>query len=241
MPTTLQVEIADDGAVGTLPEPLQKFLDKKINEAHSRAYQKAADEAKKQVGDPVDRERLRQLEEQTKQREIEDAERAKKYDEAIKLRDTDWQKKVSEREDALAKRDKRLRDNLQTLVRAAAVKAGARDQSLDELAVLLGGRLDLDDELNPYVKGADGKPATGSDGKPVSVEGLVVQYLTDHPHHKAGAGTSGGGARGGASLAGVSATLAQEVEQARRNWVTRKDADSLAAYQEAQRKLKASA
>jgi hypothetical protein len=61
------------------------------------------------------------------------------------------------------------------------------------------------------VKGTDGKPAVKKvkDAKGVeteqaqTVEGLVTDYLTAHPHHKAGAARRGGGAPGGRSLTGT--------------------------------------
>jgi hypothetical protein len=65
--------------------------------------------------------------------------------------------------------------------------------------MLLGADLDLDADLMPFVKGADGKPAADKDGKPVTIEGLVKAYLDTHPHHRAATTGTGGGARGGAS------------------------------------------
>lgn len=238
----LEIEIADDGAIGTLPDPVQKFLDKKINEAHTRAYAKAADEARRQVGDPVDRERLRQLEEEQKQRQIQDLEREKKYEEAAKLRDAKWQQDLSVKDQEIARRETRLRQSLRAEIRAAAVRAKARDESLEELETILSGRLDLDADLQPFVKGDDGKPAIDTKtGAPVTIEGLVSSYLDSHLHHRAAPSGTGGGARGGASYAQGTASDAVARFRAAQEKIQRGDhsPSSMREFLEAQREARA--
>lgn len=211
----LEIEIGEDGKVGTLPEPVQKFVDGLIGDAHRRAYEKAAAEAKKQGFDPVERERLKQLEDEKKAREIADLERDKKYDEAQKMRDERHQKDLDAKNVDIQKREQRIRKGLQSDIRAAALKHGARDESLDELGRLLSGDLDLDPDLEPFVKGADGKPAIDKDGHPVSIEGFVKTYLDTHAHHRKAPAGQGGGARGGASFTGGTSDASTRFQEAR--------------------------
>ena len=129
-------------------------------------------------------------------------------------------------------------------IKIAAKTIGARTESLDELATLLGADLDLDPDLQPFVKGADGKPAVDKDGKPVSIEGHVKAYLDKHPHHRAGSGGTGGGARGGASMSGGDPSAIQhaeqELEEAQKRYRTnRTDMNALIAVNAASKKLAA--
>lgn len=238
----IDIEIGDDGKISTLPEPVQKFVDGLISDAHRRAYEKAAGEAKKQGFDPVERERLKQLEEEKKAREIADLEREKKYEEATRLRDEKWQKDVAAKEAALQQRDQRIRRGLRADIRAAALKHGARDESLDELGMLLSGDLDLDADLEPFVKGADGKPATDKDHNPVSIEGHVKAYLDSHPHHRKAPAGQGGGARGGASFQGGVSDAAGRLLAAKEK-LERGDRSpaTMAEFLTAQREVKAGA
>jgi hypothetical protein len=87
-------------------------------------------------------------------------------------------------------------------LRALAARAGARDESLPELEVILQHRIGYDDDMNPYVKGEDGQRAKTTAGNDVPIDVFVKQYLDNHPHHRKAAPTQGGGARGGAHLQG---------------------------------------
>lgn len=204
----LEIEIGEDGKVGTLPEPLQKFFDTKFDEAFGKGKAKAAEEAKGQ-GDPVTAEKLKAAElENSKLKEAE-ALRTKNYEEAERLRNERHANELKERDEKVTKASaevtrhtERIRELTRNEVRIAAVAAGARQESLDELAVLLGSRIGLDDALQAFVTDAKdaGKPLLDKDGKAVSIEGFVTQYLADHPHHKAAPGGRGGGAPGGRSL-----------------------------------------
>lgn len=208
----VELEISDDGAVGTLPEPLQKFFDTKFAEAFGKGAAKAAEEAKRQVGDPVERERLKAAELENSRLKEAEALREKNYAEAERLRNERHANELREREEKLAKaseeltrRTQRIQELIGQSIRVAALDAGARKESLDELQQLLGSRIGLDDALQAFVKDAKdaGKPALDKDGKtPLTIEGFVASYLADHPHHKAAPAGRGGGASGGRSLQG---------------------------------------
>lgn len=204
----VEIEIGDDGAIGKLPEPVQKFFDKKYDEA----YRKGADKTERALSpltvDPVEMERLRLRDKQLSDVELREAERQKEYEKAAKLRDEAAQK---EREAAIkAERLKtdaavdRLRQSLGRTIRAAALAQGARAESLDELERLLGAEVDLDGDLNDFVKDASDptKPRLTDKGEKVTIEGLVADYLRTHPHHVAAPPVKGGKAPGGATLSG---------------------------------------
>lgn len=211
---TLTVEIDDKGNIGTLPAELQKFVDTRINDAFGRGAKKVEDEMKGKLADPAQVERLKLIEEENSRLKEAEARATKNFEEADRLKEERYKKQLEEKdgtlsakEQEIARRDQRLRSSLGSEIRAAAVAAGARDESLPELVKLLGADLELDPEtLEPFVKGADGKPLT-KDGKPVSIEGHVAQYLTDHPHHLGGKRGQSGRAKGGASLTGGASAL----------------------------------
>ena len=189
---TLSVPLNEDGSIGTLPEPLQKLIDKRISEAVQRVKAKADPPA-----DPVERERLRQVEAELTAHKIAEAEREKRYEEAIKMRETEFTKTLETERAERTRREQKLRDALKAEIRAAAVEAGARTESLPELGVLLSPRLGLNDALDPIVLGEDGQPSD------LTIAALVTSYLDHHPHHRKAHVATGGGARGGASTRGT--------------------------------------
>lgn len=201
----LTIEIDEQGNIGKLPEPVQKFFDKGFNEAFKKGAAKVEAELKEKLADPAERERLKLLEQENAKFREEKALAEKNYDEARRLQEERLAKALAEKDEhvkakdqEIARRDTRLRSMLGAEIRAAAVAAGARDESIPELVKLLGADLDLDADLNPFVKGEDGKPRE-KDGKRVAVEGWVTEYLAAHPHHLKGGRSTPGRATGGAT------------------------------------------
>jgi hypothetical protein len=207
----ITIEVDDKGNIGTLPDPVQKFLDKKINDAHRRGAESAEEKLRPRLRSEVDEERLKTLEAENSRFKEAELKRKGEQEEAKKLADERHAAELKDREEKLAAKDSeitrrqdRLRSMLKTEVRAAAVAAGARAESLAELEKLLGAELDLDAQtLEPFVKGQDGKPATDKDGKPQTIEGFVTQYLADHPHHFGRTPGKSGRATGGATFHGA--------------------------------------
>lgn len=215
----IELEIDDTtGAPKDLPEALKKHVDALVSTGVDAGFKARHKELRTSIEKELtekrgggeqseaERARLKSLEEELERHRIADAERKADYEKAQKIREEAEAKREEERAKAVAEKDKeisrhagRLRDMARGEIKIAAKTLGARDASLDELAALLGADLDLDADLKPFVKGADGKPATDKDGKPVSIEGHVKAYLDTHPHHKSASGGTGGGARGGAS------------------------------------------
>ena len=207
MADPIVIEVDEQGNIGTLPEPVQAFVNKAINEAFKRGAQKVEREMSSRAIDPAERERLLQAQADANLLREEIATRDKNFEEAARLREERFQRELDQREQTLksketeiGRRDARLRGMLGAEIRAAAVAAGARDESLPELQKLLGADLDLDENLEPFVKGEGNAPKFDKDGKPVSIEGLVREYLASHPHHLRGGQSQSGRAQGGASI-----------------------------------------
>lgn len=207
MADPIVIEVDEQGNIGTLPEPVQAFVNKAINEAFKRGAQKVEREMSSRAIDPAERERLLQAQADANLLREEIATRDKNFEEAARLREERFQRELDQREQTLksketeiGRRDARLRGMLGAEIRAAAVAAGAREESLPELQKLLGADLDLDENLEPFVKGEGAQPKLDKDGKPVSIEGLVREYLASHPHHLRGGQSQSGRAQGGASI-----------------------------------------
>jgi len=210
----LEIEIGDDGAIGTLPEELQKFLDKKIGKAYSEAHEKAL-KTLREKPDPVEVERAKTLEVEVSKLKEAEAIREKRYEdaqaEAKKRHDAELADKATAldaKEAEVRRRTTRIEELARKEIRTVALANGARRESLDELELILGSAIGLDDALQVFVKSTEdaGKGRLDKDGKAVTIEGFVAQYLTDHPHHKAPASGRGGGAQGGRSLSGTTLT-----------------------------------
>lgn len=218
----IEVEVGEDGGIGKLPDTLQKFLDKRIDEA----YRKGADKTERALSpltvDPVEMERLRTRDKALADVELREAERQKEYEKARQLRDEAAQKEKAEAIKAekanTQKAVDRVRQTLGKSIRAAAAAQGARAESLDELERLLGAEVDLDDDLNEFVRDAsDPKKVRVNDkGEKVSIEGLVADYLKTHPHHVKAEPVQGGGSRGGATLAGRPPAIAGDARSVAR-------------------------
>lgn len=215
----LTIDIDDAGNIGTLPAPLQQFLDGRINDAYKRGAEKVEKELAGTRVDPAERERLKLLEQENARFREQQALAEKNYQEAHRLQEERLSKIAAEKDDVLkakeaeiARRDARLRDMLGAEIRAAAVAAGAREESLPELSKLLGADLDLDADLQPFVRGTDGGPRLRQ-GVPVTIEGWVADYLAAHPHHLRAGRSQSGRAAGGATFGG-GATSASPAEDA---------------------------
>lgn len=206
----LTIEVGDDGAIGKLPEPLQKFLDKRIDEAFKKGAEKTEKALSPHLVDPVEVEKMRQRAKIADELELKEIERDKRYDEALQLRDKAHADAVKAEQARTQAAIARVRQSVAKTIRAAAATHGARAESLDELERLLAADVDLDDELQEFVKNADGTPRTDDKGQRVSVEGLVADYLKTHPHHIAATPTAGSGGRGGATLSGSRPTVPDE-------------------------------
>ncbi len=220
-----EVEIDDKGEfVGTLPTEMTTVLDKLKTSAHGEGYgkgaQKAAEEAKAQIEAaikaekakleatmPLEKAKWDDIDAQNKllkgQIETTVAEHRKRMTELSESHATE----LTQRMAALQARDAKIRTLVNGQLRALAAQAGARDESLPELEVILQHRIGYDDNMEPFVLAEDGKSkATTAAGNPLGIDVFVKQYLENHQHHRKPAPGRGGDARGGASLRAASLT-----------------------------------
>ncbi len=226
----LEIEVGEDGSIGTLPEQVQKLLDSKYKEAFGKGAEKAAKEAQSQIEkiekehasaarvqtDPAAVEKAKNLEIELSKLKEAEAVREKNFEEAKRLAEERYAKELADRDKLraeadtmsqaeIAKRDAKLRADVQKDIRVEASKANALPSAIDDIAELLAKYVGLSDDFEPTVnaeafrlKFTESK--LGTDGKPVSIEGLVGEYLSLKPHNRAPVRGTGGRAMGGASL-----------------------------------------
>lgn len=222
-PAALTVPLNADGTIAQLPEALQKHLDgivsKRLREDRER---------RPKAPDPVEHEKLATLELELEAFRIRDAEAQKKYDDALGIREKRQQDEREKYQAEIDRRTERIKRSVRAEIQSAALKAGARDESLDELADLLGGKVSLNDDLDPIVVGVDGQPDAAG------IDGMVARYLESKPHHKRGtAGQSMHAANGafrqtGAAVAGQAEKIAAiQARVAQRGYATGEDTAAL--------------
>jgi hypothetical protein len=220
----IELELDDKGdIVGATPAEIDAIFKRIESSAHGAGYgkgvSKAAEDAKKQIADAIAAEKARleaeaplkqakyaQMEDDYKslQTRLIDTERAssntlKEREEAHARERIDWA-------DRTKKFGSRIQDLTKAQLRGEARAHGARDESLDELEVILHSAIGYDDDMNPYVRNGDGT-VRNVQGKPMSIAAFVKEYLDGHTHHRRPAGGQGGGARGGASFHGHTHTV----------------------------------
>jgi hypothetical protein len=214
---TVEIEIGENGEIGKLPDDVQKFFDKKYKEAYQKGADKSEAALKPHLVDPKELEDLRTIKKEYEAQRIALLERDKKYEEAKGEIERRHATDIETERKAHGKTKNKIRELTGKSIRAAAVEAGARSESLDELERLIGADVDFDDTLEPFIKDAEGKPLADKDGKPVTLEGYVKDYLDRKPHHKAGTHARGGKAPGGAHLKGSTTPQPGSREAARAN------------------------
>ena len=216
----LELEIDDKGEfVGQVPTELTTILEKIKSTSHGEGYgkgaQKAAEEAKQQIADAIKAEKMK-LEasmplEKAKWDDIDQTNKLLKTQ--LETTVAESRKRMTElsenhaleltqRMESLTKRNEKIKTLVNANLRALAAQAGARDESLSELEVILQHRIGYDEHMEPFVKGEDGQPAKTTAGNPLAIDVFVKQYLDNHPHHRKPAPGRGGDARGGAAARG---------------------------------------
>lgn len=222
----LELEIDDKGEfVGTLPTEFSAVLDKIKSTAHGEGFgkgaQKAAEEAKAQIASavaaekakleaqwPIERQKWGEIDELNKHLKTQLEATASESRKTLMAREEAHASELTKRVDAMNKRDARIRELVTAQLRALAAQAGARDESLSELEVILAHRIGYTDDMTPHVKAEDGSEAKTTAGNPVPIEAFVKQYLDNHPHHrKAASGRSGDVRRGASTIPSGAPTL----------------------------------
>jgi hypothetical protein len=215
-----EIELDDKGEfVGDIPAPLKAFVDQAEIKAHGNGYRNGASEtatkaqkefeerlarelAKKDALAPLEREKLARYEEENTALNTRLTEAMRESNTMLRSREEAHARELLSRSDAIKARDVRLQALVGDQLESLALAAGARDESLSELKVILGAAVAFDDDMQPYVKGDDGRPRLQSNGQPISLKAFVRDYVETHPHHRRPASGVGGGARGGATFQG---------------------------------------
>lgn len=228
-----EIEVDDKGEfVGTLPTEVDTILNRIKATSHGEGFgkgsQKAAEEAKQQIADAIKAEKLKlemqQPLERQKFSEIEETNKLLKSQLETTLQESRKNLttvteahalEVTKRAEALSKRNAKIEGLVTSNLRSLAAQAGARDESLPELEVILKHRIGFDDDMEPYVKGEDGQPAKTTAGNALPIDVFVKQYLDNHPHHRKPTPGRGGDARGGASLGGRPAPASRDAALSR--------------------------
>jgi hypothetical protein len=228
----IELELDDKGEiVGDAPEPLKGIFARIETAAHGQGYgkgvAKAAEDAKKQIADtvaaelakkdallPIERAKWGQIEEDNKSLQTRLIESDREHDRTLKGREEAHARELLARADALKERNARIVELTRAQLRTEAKASGARDESLDELEVILQASIGFDDAMRAFVKNADGSEKL-MQGKPQGIGSFVKDYLDSHPHHRKPPAQGGGGARGGATLHGHHAPQSLESARAR--------------------------
>lgn len=213
----LEIELDDKGEIlGEVPEGLTALFKRTESSAYGQGYGKgveqAAKDAKKQIEDnvkaellrrdamaPMEREKYQRIDEENATLKQRIAEAMRDGDRAMKAREEAHARELVDRTEALKRRDLKIRELVKARLSALATAAGARDESLPELEVILGSTIGFDDDMEPFVQGEDGQPKL-LHGKPISLASWVKDYLDTHPHHRKPPTGYGGNARGGATF-----------------------------------------
>lgn len=229
----IEVEIDETKGevVGDVPEALKGIFTRIENNAHGQGYgkgaAKAAEEAKAQIAKeiadararfdaeaPIKAARFEQMETDYKGLQARLLEQERAHNNTLKDQGEKHARELLDRADRMKKFGERITALTREQLRGEASRAGAREESLDELVLILGNYIGFDDDMNPFVKNPDGSQRLVQ-GKPMAISALAKEYLDGHTHHKKTAGGTGGGARGGASFSGQHANVSADAARAR--------------------------
>lgn len=216
----IELEIDDRGeVVGELPEPIKAVLTREQTMAYGNGYKNGVSEttektkkqfedtlkaelAKKDALAPLEREKLARMEEENTALNARLTESMRESHQTLRAREEAHARELLARSDALSARNKRIQELVGEHLEGLAISAGARDESLPELKLILGAHLGFTDDMEPFVKGEDGQPRRLANGQPVPLKAFVKDYLDNHGHHRKPLAGRGGGAHGGATFQG---------------------------------------
>lgn len=228
-----EVEVDDKGEfVGQLPAEIDAILKRVEITAHGTGFRsgqgKAAEDAKKQLDEAIRAERAKleaeaplkqakyaQMEEDYKTIQTRMIENERANNQTLKEREEAHARELLDRADRMKKFAGRIQELTKAQLRGEARANSARDESLDELEVILHASIGYDEDMQPFVRNPDGSQRTVQ-GKPMTVSAFVKEYLDSHTHHRRPNAGAGGGARGGASFHGHTHTaVSAEAARAR--------------------------
>ncbi len=213
-----ELEIDEKGEfIGDLPQDLKAIKDRWEITAHGNGFRsgqgKAEEEFKRKLDEalkaervkleasmPAERAKWADIEEQNKILKTQYDTTLQEHRKLLTAREEAHAAEILKRTEAIKVRDQRIRESVKANLRSLAAQNGARDESLEELEIVLQHRVGFDDDMVPFVKAEDGTPAKTTAGNAVSLDVFVRQYLDNHPHHRKPAAGKGGNAGHGATL-----------------------------------------
>lgn len=216
----LELEIDEKGdIVGEIPPPLKALVEREQTMSYGNGFKngssETAEKAKKQFEDtlklelakkdalaPMEREKLARYEEENNALNARLTEAMRDKTQTLREREEAHARELLGRSDALKARDQRIATLVGDQLEGLAMSAGAREESLPELKLILSNYVGFTDQMEPFVKGEDGQPRRLANGQAVTLKAFVKDYLETHPHHRKPASGHGGGARGGATFHG---------------------------------------
>jgi hypothetical protein len=111
---------------------------------------------------PLERAKWAQIEEDHKSLQTRLIETESEHNRTLKAREESHARELLDRADALKKRNGRIVELTKAQLRGEARAAGARDESAEELEVILHSAIGYNDDMEPFVKNADGSPKSSS-------------------------------------------------------------------------------
>jgi hypothetical protein len=220
----LELEIDEKGEiVGDVPSPLKAILEREQTMSYGNGFKNGSSEtaekakrqfeetlkaeiAKKDALAPLEREKFARTEEENAALNARLTEIMRDSNQTLRAREEAHARELLSRSDALTARNTRISALVGEQLEGLAMSSGAREESLPELRVILGNYIGFTDDMEPYIKGEDGKERRLANGQAVTLKAFVKDYLDTHPHHKAPLKGAGGGARGGATFRGAGDT-----------------------------------
>lgn len=186
--------------VGQLPTEVDAILKRIETTAHGKGFgagsAKAAEEAKKQIEDtvrtriaefearqPLERERYEGIEKENGSLKTQLTEIRTAHDRSLRSREEQHAEELNRRVESVRKRDARIAELVNGQVRGMAIAAGCRDESLEHVALIIGHQIGFTDDMEPFIKAADGSPLQ-QHGKTVSIEAHVKSFMETYPNFR---------------------------------------------------------
>jgi hypothetical protein len=155
-----------------------------------------ADRARRPGMSDTEKAELERLRADKAERDRKALEEKGNYEAALKSKDTEFD---NERKTFKTKEERILGKLRETSVRSKIIAAATDAYKPAQVADLLERRIRLNDEFEPEVLEPDLKTRAFKNGKELTVDELVAQYLDENPHMRRAAKTGGSGSPGGAS------------------------------------------
>lgn len=217
-----EIELDDKGElVGQAPAEVLAFHERIGIAAHGNGFRsgqsKAGEEAKAKLDEaiknerarleasmPLEREKWTAIEEENKTLKAQYTDSMRESSRTLQKREEAHAEELTKRVEAVNRRNAKIQNLVNANLRSLAAQAGAREESLGELEIILQHRIGYDDDMEPYVKTEDGSgPLKTNTGTVVPMDAFVRSYLDNHPHHRKPTNVRGGEARRGATLNGM--------------------------------------